>query len=219
MSEDAARKLLGVTWSDAEFFGEEALASIGKDEVNARDSRVRIEERQRFLGEDGAALAAYLALRIHALGSFVPRNYGVTSSAVGAIGYGAALLARYLGFLIVPFPPKVLAVVPVPPLLSFTALAGLATVSAVLAGFVVTAWRGSGRREIVLPLAFLFAFLLQVLCADAIGGSNFGGGRSNIGIPSSSGFSSPGGPPGSFNPGGGRPRRGGAGGGAPGNSN
>ena len=55
MSEDAARKLLGVTWSDAEFFGEEALASIGKDEVNARDSRVRIEERQRFLGEDGAA--------------------------------------------------------------------------------------------------------------------------------------------------------------------
>jgi tetratricopeptide (TPR) repeat protein len=121
----------------------------------------------------GGVLAAYLALRLHALGSFAPRNYGVTSSAAGAVGYGGALLARYLGFLVVPFPAKVLAVVPVPPLLSFGALAGLATAVAVLAGLAVTAWRGTGRREIVLPLAFLFAFLLPVLRADAIGGSNF----------------------------------------------
>lgn len=121
----------------------------------------------------GAVLAAYLALRIHALGGFAPRSYGVTSSVTGAMGYGAALLARYLGFLVVPFPAKVLAVVPVPPLLSCTALAGLAAAVAVLAGLAMTAWRGTGRREIVLPLAFVFAFLLPVLRADAIGGSNF----------------------------------------------
>jgi protein O-mannosyl-transferase len=121
----------------------------------------------------GLALALYLGLRIHALGSFAPRNYGVTSSAAGAVAYGGALLARYLGFLVFPFPAKVLAVVPVPPLLSFTTLAGLAAAGAVLVGLAVTAWRGLGRREIVLPLAFIFAFLLPVLRADAIGGSNF----------------------------------------------
>lgn len=121
----------------------------------------------------GAVLAGYLALRIHALGSFAPRNYGVTSSAAGAVAYGGELLARYLGFLVVPFPAKVLAVVAVPPLLSFGALAGLAVAVAALAGLAVTAWKGMGRREIVLPLAFVFAFLLPVLRADAIGGSNF----------------------------------------------
>lgn len=121
----------------------------------------------------GVVLAAYLMLRIHALGSFAPRNYGVTSSATGAVAYGGALLARYLGFLVVPFPAKVLAVVAVPPLLSFGALAGLAVAVAALAGLAVTAWKGMGRREIVLPLAFVFAFLLPVLRADAIGGSNF----------------------------------------------
>src|SRR6185312_10589198 len=107
----------------------------------------------------GAVLAGYLALRIHALGSFAPRNYGVTSSAAGAVAYGGELLARYLGFLVVPFPAKVLAVV--------------AVALAALAGLAVTAWKGMGRREIVLPLAFVFAFLLPVLRADAIGGSNF----------------------------------------------
>jgi hypothetical protein len=121
----------------------------------------------------GVVLALYLALRIHALGGFAPRNYGVTTTIAGAVGYGGALLARYLGFLVVPFPAKILAVVPVPPLLSFAALAGLAAAGAALAGLVLTIWRGSGRREIVLPLAFIFAFLLPVLRADAIGGSNF----------------------------------------------
>jgi protein O-mannosyl-transferase len=121
----------------------------------------------------GLVLALYLALRIHALGSFAPRSYGVTSSAAGAVAYGAALLFRYLSFLVVPFPAKVLAVVPVPSILSFAALAGLGAAGAVLAGLAFTAWRGTGRREIVLPLAFLFAFLLPVLRADAIGGSNF----------------------------------------------
>jgi len=121
----------------------------------------------------GAVLALYLALRIHALGSFAPRNYGVTASMSGAVSYGAALLARYLGFLIVPFPAKVLAVVPVPSLHSFVALVGLSAAVAALAGLAVAAWKGSGRREIVLPLAFVFAFLLPVLRVDAIGGSNF----------------------------------------------
>lgn len=127
----------------------------------------------KHLAPYGGVLAAYLALRIHALGSFAPRNYGVTSSAVGAVAYGAALLARYLGFLVVPFPAKVLAVVPVPSLLSFAALAGLVAAVSAVAGLAAAAWRGMGRREIVLPLAFVFAFLLPVLRADAIGGSNF----------------------------------------------
>jgi protein O-mannosyl-transferase len=121
----------------------------------------------------GAVLALYLSLRLHALGGFAPRNYSVTSSAVQAVAYGVALLARYLGFLVVPFPAKVLAVVPVPPLLSFAPVAGLATGVAALTGFAVAVWRGSGRREIVLPLSFLFVFLLPVLGANAIGGANF----------------------------------------------
>jgi len=121
----------------------------------------------------GLVLAVYLALRVHALGGFAPRDYGVTSSAAGAVGYAGALLARYLGFLVVPFPARVLAVVPVPPLLSFAVLAGLAAAGLALAGLALVAWRGSGRREIVLPLAFVFAFLLPVLRADAIGGANF----------------------------------------------
>jgi tetratricopeptide (TPR) repeat protein len=132
-----------------------------------------IRRGAKRLAPYGAVLAAYLALRVHALGGFAPRNYGVTSSLAAAVGYGGALLARYLGFLVVPFPAKVLAVVPVPPLLSFAALGGLAAAVAGLAGLAATAWRGTGRREIVLPLAFLFAFLLPVLRADAIGGSNF----------------------------------------------
>ena len=132
-----------------------------------------IRRAAKRLAPYGVVLAAYLALRIHALGSFAPRNYGVTSSAAGAVAYGGELLARYLGFLVVPFPAKVLAVVPVPPLLSFGALAGLAVAVAALVGLALTAWRGMGRRELVLPLAFLFAFLLPVLRADTIGGSNF----------------------------------------------
>ena len=132
-----------------------------------------IRQAAARLAPYGLVLAVYLALRIHALGSFAPRDYGVTSSAAGAVGYAGALLARYLGFLVVPFPARVLAVVPVPPLLSFTVLAGLAAAGAVLAGLAAVAWRGLGRREIVLPLAFVFAFLLPVLRADAIGGSNF----------------------------------------------
>lgn len=132
-----------------------------------------IRRGAKRLAPYGVVLAAYLALRIHALGSFAPRNYGVTSSSAGAVAYGGALLARYLGFLVVPFPAKVLAVVQVPPLLSFAASVGLAAAGAALVGLTVTVWRGSGRREIVLPLAFIFAFLLPVLRADAIGGSNF----------------------------------------------
>ncbi|HSS77958.1 MAG TPA: tetratricopeptide repeat protein, partial [Thermoanaerobaculia bacterium] len=121
----------------------------------------------------GLVLLLYLALRLHALGGFAPRNYGVTASAAGAVAYGAALLARYLGFLVVPFPAKVLTVVPVPPLLSFVALVGLSAAVIAMAGLAVAAWRSLGRREIVVPLAFVFAFLLPVLRADAIGGSNF----------------------------------------------
>ena len=127
----------------------------------------------RRLAPYGLMLAVYLALRLHALGGFAPRSYGVTSTAAGAVGYAGALLARYLGFLVLPFPARVLAGVPVPPLLSFAVLAGLAAAGAALAGLAVAAWRGSGRREIVLPLAFVFAFLLPVLRADAIGGANF----------------------------------------------
>src|SRR6185295_18921096 len=115
----------------------------------------------------------YLALRIHALGSFAPRDYHVTASAASAVAYAGALLARYLGFLLVPFPPQVLAVLPVPPLLSPLALAGLAAAGLALAGLAVAVWRGRGPRELVLPLAFVFAFLLPVLRADAIGGANF----------------------------------------------
>ncbi|HEX3554150.1 MAG TPA: tetratricopeptide repeat protein [Thermoanaerobaculia bacterium] len=138
-----------------------------------RSPAVALRRAAARLAPYGLVLAVYLALRIHALGGFAPRDYGVTSSAAAAVSYAGALLARYLGFLVVPFPARVLAVVPVPPLLSFAVLVGLAATGAALAALAIVVWRGSGRREVVLPLAFVFAFLLPVLRADAIGGSNF----------------------------------------------
>lgn len=118
-------------------------------------------------------LGVYLALRIHALGGFAPRHYGVTSSLAGAVSYAGALLARYLGFLLVPFPPRVLTSVPAPSFLSPLALAGLVAAGLAAVGLAVAAWSGRARREIVLPLAFLVAFLLPALSANSIGGANF----------------------------------------------
>ena len=63
-------------------------------------------------------------------GSFSPRSYGVTASPAGAVAFAAGLLARYLAFLAVPFPARVLASVPAPTLLSPVAIAGLAAAAA-----------------------------------------------------------------------------------------
>jgi Tfp pilus assembly protein PilF len=120
-----------------------------------------------------AMFAIYVALRIHALGGFSPRSYGVTASPAGAVAFAAGLFARYLAFLAVPFPARVLASVPAPTLLSPVAIAGLAAAGAVLLGLAAAAWSGRARREIVLPLAVSVAFLLPVLAANSIGGSNF----------------------------------------------
>ncbi|HKI06228.1 MAG TPA: tetratricopeptide repeat protein [Thermoanaerobaculia bacterium] len=121
----------------------------------------------------GLALAVYVVLRVHALGGFAPRHYSVAATPAGAVAFAGALLARYLGFLAVPFPARVLTSVPAPTLLSPLALAGLAAAGLALLGLGIAAWRGRARREIVLPLAFLFAFLLPVLAANSIGGANF----------------------------------------------
>jgi tetratricopeptide (TPR) repeat protein len=118
-------------------------------------------------------LALYVALRIHALGSFSPRSYEVTASAAGAVAYAAGLLARYLAFLVVPFPVRLLAGVPAPALLSPVAVAGLLAAGAALAGLAAAAWSGRARRELFLPLAVIVAFLLPVLAANSIGGANF----------------------------------------------
>lgn len=118
-------------------------------------------------------LVVYVALRVHALGGFAPRRYGVTSSPAGALAYAGSLLARYLAFLIVPFPPKVLATVPAPRLLDPVALAGLLAGVLALAGLAAAAWNGRARREIAVPVAFLVAFLLPALAANSIGGANF----------------------------------------------
>jgi Tfp pilus assembly protein PilF len=118
-------------------------------------------------------LALYFALRLNALGSFSPRSYEVTASPAGAFAYAAGLLARYLGFLVVPFPVQLLAGIPAPALLSPVALAGLAAAAAIVIGLAAAAWRGRGRREIVVPLAVIVAFVLPVLAVNSIGGSNF----------------------------------------------
>ena len=120
-----------------------------------------------------AVFAVYVALRIHALGGFSPRSYGVTASPAGAAAFAAGLFARYLAFLAVPFPARVLASVPAPTLLSPVAIAGLAAAGMVFLGLAAAAWSGRARREIVLPLAVIVAFLLPVLAANSIGGSNF----------------------------------------------
>jgi tetratricopeptide (TPR) repeat protein len=119
------------------------------------------------------ALAVYLGLRVNALGGFAPRHYGVTASPAGAVAFAGALLARYLGFLLAPLAPQVLVSVPIPKLLSLAALAGLFAAGLALAGLAAAAWNGRARREIVLPLAFLFAFLLPVLASNSIGGAHF----------------------------------------------
>lgn len=125
------------------------------------------------LGGYALALALYLALRLHALGSLAPRHYGVTGGEGEAIAYAFALLGRYLLYLVAPFPPRVLAQVPRRSPLDAATLAGLgaALLLAVLA--VVLIRRGRGPRELVVPLAFGVAFLLPVLAADSIGGANF----------------------------------------------
>jgi Tfp pilus assembly protein PilF len=120
-----------------------------------------------------AMFAVYVALRIHALGGFSPRSYGVTTSPASAAAFAAGLFARYLAFLAVPFPPRLLASVPAPTLLSPVAIAGLAAAAAALLGLAAAAWSGRARRGIVLPLAMIVAFLLPVLAANSIGGSNF----------------------------------------------
>jgi hypothetical protein len=120
-----------------------------------------------------AVVGLYVALRVHALGGFSPRSYGVTASPAGALAFAASLLARYVGFLFVPFPSRVLAGVPAPNLLSPVAIAGFAIAAAAVAGLAVTAWKGRGRREIVLPIAMILAFLLPVLAVNSIGGSSF----------------------------------------------
>jgi tetratricopeptide (TPR) repeat protein len=118
-------------------------------------------------------LAVYLALRLHALGSFSPRSYGVTSSPAEAVAFAGGLFARYLAFLLVPFPARVLTSVPAPTLLSPVALAGLLALGLAFLGLLAAAWSGRARREIVLPLAMIVAFLLPVLAVNSIGGSNF----------------------------------------------
>ena len=120
-----------------------------------------------------AVFALYVALRLHALGSFSPRSYGVTSSPAGAVAFAGGLFARYLAFLVVPFPARVLASVPAPTLLSPWAIAGLAGLGLALLGLLAAAWSGRTRREVFLPLALTVAFLLPVLMVDSIGGSNF----------------------------------------------
>jgi Tfp pilus assembly protein PilF len=120
-----------------------------------------------------AMFAVYVALRIHALGGFSPRSYGVTASPAGAVAFAAGLFARYLAFLAVPFPSRVLASVPAPTLLSPVAIAGLAAAGIASLGLAAAAWSGRARRGIVLPLAVIVAFLLPVLAANSIGGSNF----------------------------------------------
>jgi protein O-mannosyl-transferase len=120
-----------------------------------------------------AGVAVYVVLRLHALGSFSPRSYGVTASPAGALAFAAGLLARYLAFLVVPFPARVLTSVPAPPLLSPIAIAGLAAAALLLLAFAAVAWNGRARREAFLPLAMIVAFLLPVLAANSIGGANF----------------------------------------------
>lgn len=118
-------------------------------------------------------LGVYLALRLNALDGFAPRDYKVTASFAGSLAYGAGLLARYLAFLVVPFPTRVLASVPSPSLFSPFVVAGFAGVGAAVAGFAAAAWTGRARREILLPFAVVIVFLLPVLLADRIGGANF----------------------------------------------
>ncbi|HEV2845541.1 MAG TPA: tetratricopeptide repeat protein, partial [Thermoanaerobaculia bacterium] len=119
------------------------------------------------------ALGVYLALRLNALNGFAPRDYKVTSSLADALVFAAGLLARYLAFLVYPFPTRVLALVPAPSLLSPYAIAGIAVVGIALAGLAWAAWTGRARREILLPLAVMIVFVLPVLLADRIGGAHF----------------------------------------------
>jgi tetratricopeptide (TPR) repeat protein len=100
------------------------------------------------------------------------RHYEVTGGEGGAFTYALDLFGRYILYLVAPFPPKVLAQVPRPEGWAAAALAGLAAaLLAALAAFL--ARRGTGPRTVVVPLAFLVAFLLPVLAADSIGGANF----------------------------------------------
>lgn len=95
----------------------------------AVEARARGSARLRFrrLVPLLLALAAYLALRLHALGGFAPRDYRVAPSLSDTAALGFALLGRYLRLLLVPAPGHVFASVDVPSsLVSPAVLAGLA---------------------------------------------------------------------------------------------
>ena len=122
-----------------------------------------------------AVFAVYVALRVHALGGFSPRNYGVTSSPAGAVAFagGPASPATWR-FLVVPFPARVLASVPAPALLSPVASPAWLAAGPGAPG-------GPRGRRLERPGAaggrpaprLIVAFLLPVLRANSIGGSNF----------------------------------------------
>lgn len=136
-------------------------------EVHARGpARLRIRRLAPLL----VALAAYLALRVHALGGLAPRDYRAAASLRDAVGLGFALLARYLRLLAVPAPAYVFAGLEVPSsLLSPPVLLGVASAAAVALGL----WRLRGRPAAFLSLVTLVAFLVPALLANRIGGVNF----------------------------------------------
>ena len=117
-----------------------------------------------------AALAAYLALRVHALGGLAPRDYRVAPTVSDAVGLGFALLGRYLRLLVVPAPAHVFASVEAPSsFLSLPVLIGVASA----AGAALALWRLRHNPPAFVSLVTLLAFLAPALLANRIGGVNF----------------------------------------------
>lgn len=136
-------------------------------EAHARGpARLRVRRLAPLL----VALAAALALRLHALHGLAPRDYRAAASAPEALLLGLALLGRYLRLLVFPAPAYVFASLEVPASLFAPAvLLGLASAAAL--GLAL--WRLRLYPAAFVSLVTLAAFLAPALFANRIGGANF----------------------------------------------
>ena len=136
-------------------------------EVHTRGpARLRVRRLVPLL----VALAAYLALRVQALGGLAPRDYLAAASPEDALGLGFALFGRYLRLLVVPAPAYLVASLEVPAsLLSPEVLLGVALAAALS----LALWRLRGRPAPFLALVTLVAFLIPALFASRISGASF----------------------------------------------
>ncbi len=145
------------------------LLLVAGDHALRRDTSPR--ELSRRYAAHAAAIAVYLALRLHALGGLAPAGAREPIEFASGVASSAYLFAWYLGKLVFPFGLNAAYVFrPLPGLLDARSIAGLAVAGAFAAALVVAA----RRRSLLFPSMAWFALpLLPALYLPALGNHPF----------------------------------------------